>query len=121
MSGPVSQHARWNGSDFSVTARLLPHRAFFAASIDVHVDRETKLRTGGVFKLLGEHKEEVLISGSRRAMVLSWGRAAPRSFPVKLTVDEEVVLEGNVQISNWYVAYWPWALIASLLVWQQLR
>ena len=117
----TSQRTTWNGSTVEVTARLLPRKAFLAASIDVHINRETKLRTGGVFKIVGEYQEQVELSGSHHKLALAWGKAAPRSFPVKLTIDDRVVLEESVRISNWYAAYWPWALVVSLLLWLQLR
>ena len=124
------QHARethdrvlgnWNGTPVEVTARLLPLKAFFAASIDVQVAGQTRLRTGGVFKLTGQHEEEFVASGHKHKVSVAWGKAAPRSFPVTLRIDDVLIAEQPVPISNWYFAYWPWLLLAALLGWQWLR
>ena len=117
---PDRVRVNWNGSPVEITARLLPRKAFFAASIDVHVAGETRLRTGGVFKLTGEHEEEFNSAGHKHNMTLSWGKAAPRSFPVTLKINGSVIAEQSVPISNWYFAYWPWLLLALLLGWHLL-
>jgi hypothetical protein len=112
----MSASARWNGRVVSVVSTLIPRFLWQTASIDVFVDEECILRTGGQLKLTGSHASEFTHSGQKHKALLTWGRASVRSFPITLAIDGEPVLESRVHTSNWVVSLWPWVLIVGLVL-----
>jgi hypothetical protein len=46
--------ASWNGSRVGIAARLVPRFAWQTASIELAIGDQVVLRTGGVFKVVGE-------------------------------------------------------------------
>lgn len=105
----------WNGSEVVVTSTLLARRLWQAASIDVFVDGQCQLKTGGVFKLVGEHSAEFDHKGNPHKLVVSWGQAKLRSFPIKLEVDGVTLHEGHVVTSNWPLSLWPWLAMGGVI------
>jgi hypothetical protein len=110
----MSASVRWNGKAVSVISTLIPRFLWQTASIDVFVDGECILRTGGQFRLTGSHASEFTHSGHKHRAFLSWGYASVRSFPITLAIDDKPVLESRVYTSNWLVGLWPWALVVGL-------
>jgi hypothetical protein len=106
----MAEPIQWGGSWISVTARMVGRYVWTTTSIDVAIDGKTVLRTGGVPKITGSHTEQIDYGTARHQMTLSWGRSMGRSFPFKITIDDNLIQEGRVPISNWWCAYWPFSL-----------
>jgi hypothetical protein len=70
---------RWRGSEVEVKARLVPRYFWTTASIDVYLDAQCILRTGGVMKLTGSSRAEFDQDGSRHSVELSWETAGSAS------------------------------------------
>jgi hypothetical protein len=96
---------------------MVSRYAYTTTSIDVAIDGRTVLRTGGVPKLTGSHTEQIEYGTARHQVTLSWGRSMSLTFPFKLTIDDNLIQEGRVPISNWWCAYWPLALTAVTAAW----
>jgi len=107
---------QWNGSRLAVTAKLVPRYLWQTASIDVFLDEQCILRTGGQFKFVGSHASEFEYRGTTHSAVLKGGFASLRSFPFRLTLDGQAVLESRVHMSNWPIALWPWVVLASIFI-----
>ena len=95
----------WRGSAIRVSARLIPRFLWQTASIDVFVDGQCVLRTGGQLKLVGTASSPFEHLGSSHVAKLEWGFAGIRSFPYKLTIDQTEVTKSRVRIQNWYVSF----------------
>jgi hypothetical protein len=113
------QVAQWHGLPVAIAARLVPRFAWQTASIDVEVGDHPPIRTGGVFKSTGVHKESVSAASDAPVVLVSWGKASLTSFPVKVAVNDEFVFEGRVRIQNWWWGYWPWGLILLVVLWRR--
>ncbi len=111
----------WNGRTIEATAYLVPRFAWFTASIDVRIDQQLLLQTGGVFKFRGDVPTTVEIQGVTHSLTISWGKAKPRSFPIILSIDGQEVISGDVPISNWWLTYWPWLLVVIACIWLNVR
>ena len=115
---PTDTQGQWQGKPVLVTSKLVPRILWQTASIDVSIDGERILRTGGKFKYKGAHADRFRRSGAQHEAVLAWGISGLRSFPVQLSIDGEPVLESRVHISNWPLSLWPLAIpLALLLYW----
>lgn len=97
----------WNSASVEVTSRIISRYGWTTASIDVAVDGDTVLRTGGVLKIRGSHTAMFDYDGKSHKAVLSWGRGSLRFFPFRLEVDDILVAESRVFIENWWSAWWP--------------
>jgi hypothetical protein len=97
---PSRSKTRWNGRTVEVTARLIPRYFWSTASIDVFLDGECILRTGGRMKMIGSSEAEFHHDGALHVMKLTWGRAHGLSFPYQLWIDGAKVLVSNVPIAN---------------------
>jgi len=107
---------QWNGSRLGVKAKLVPRYLWQTASIDVFLDEQCILRTGGKFKFVGSHASEFEHRGTTHNAVLTWGFAGLRSFPFRLTLDGQAILESRVYMSNWPIALWPLVVFAGILL-----
>ncbi len=58
-------------------------------------------------KSVGVSTAQFYDSGSTHDIVLEWGRAAIRSFPITITIDGQVVADSVVSVDNWPLALWP--------------
>jgi hypothetical protein len=104
----------WRGSAIRVNAHLIPRFLWQTASIDVFVDEQCVLRTGGKLKLVRTVSSPFEHLGSSHVAKLKWGFAGIRSFPYKLMIDQTEVTESRVHIQNWYISFV--AAVAVLLV-----
>jgi|SRR5579862_2478337 len=107
----MSAIIQWQGSTVDVRTRLIPRFLWITASIDVFLDGQCILRTGGQLKFIGSHSTTFTHSGSTHTADLSWGRPSLRYFPYKLRIDGAPVFEARVYIRNW-----PIELVIGLLV-----
>jgi len=101
----------WNGSQVEVQAHLVPRFLWSTASIDVFLDGQCILRTGGQLKAVGSHSATFRHSDSEHRAELSWGVGFFRSFPYQLRIDGAPVSDARVYVRNW-----PLGLITSLLL-----
>jgi hypothetical protein len=76
------------------------------------VGDQVVLRTGGVLTATGVHTQAFVLDGETHSATVSWGKGLIRSFPYHLKIDDETVLESQVFIENWWLALWPWCLLA---------
>jgi hypothetical protein len=97
----MSEIIQWHGSPIDVQARLVPRFLWSTASIDVFVDQQCILRTGGQLKATGSHSTTFTHSGSTYTAELSWGCGLLFSFPYKLRIDGTPISEARVRVQNW--------------------
>jgi hypothetical protein len=112
MTTQSERSTTWQGSDVRVRARLVPRFLWTTASIEVFLDQECILRTGGQMKFTGAHSAEFVHSGAKHTAELSWGSSGfSFSFPYQLRIDGAAIQASRVRIRNW-----PIGLLAALLV-----
>jgi len=107
----------WQGSIVAVQARLVPRFLWTTASIEVSLERQCILRTGGQFKFVGSQSATFTHAGSTHVAELSWD--ASRSFslfslPYRLRIDGVAVAAGPARIHNWPVGLAAAILLAAL-------
>jgi hypothetical protein len=100
----------WNGVAVLVTSRLVSRYFWMTASIDVWVDGNRVLRSGGVLRFTGNHSETFRFCDGTQQVKLTWGAGWLRSFPFKLQIDDVLVAESRVVIENWWLMFWPFFL-----------
>jgi hypothetical protein len=105
----------WHNKPITVTARSLPRFIWTTASIDVFLDGQCILRTGGQAKLTGGHSASFTEGGSPHQVELTWELSRGFGFPYKVLIDGAVVEEGNVQIENRFMIIIPALLIVIIL------
>ncbi|HEY2253415.1 MAG TPA: hypothetical protein VGH74_20215 [Planctomycetaceae bacterium] len=88
---PPARVGEWRGRAIEVTARLIPRCLWTTASIDVFVDAECVLRTGGQMAATGSSTAQFYDSGMTHDIELQWGVGGLRSFPVKIVIDGQIV------------------------------
>ena len=108
--------ARWRGSDVSVRAWFVPRFFWFTVSIDVFLNGERILRTGGQFKIVGSATSSFNFDGTQHEARLSWGRGDGYEFPIDLNIDGERIDVTHVRIENWWMA-WIRNIIGGVLIW----
>jgi hypothetical protein len=107
----MSEIVQWHGSAITVQARLIPRYLWTTASIDVFLDGQCILRTGGQMKFIGSQSATFTHAAASHTATLSWDTGILRYFPYKLRIDEVAISEANVPIENW-----PAALIVSISI-----
>jgi hypothetical protein len=112
---PSRSKTRWNGRTVEVTARLIPRYFWSTASINVFLDGECILRTGGQMKMIGSSEAEFHHDGALHAVKLSWGQAHRLSFPYQLWIDGAKVLVSDVPVANPLLFVMPGLLLTSPL------
>ena len=121
LNSPISvEEADWNGLPVAVSARLVPRFAWQTASIDLVIGEQVVMRTGGVFKFVGQVVGSFEARGSSHQATLEWGRGTLRSFPYRLAVDGVPLRRGRVNVDNWWVGLWPWLLVGIVVLWDAL-
>jgi hypothetical protein len=114
----MSRAAPWSGAVFEISARSVPRYLWQTVSIDVSLAGQKVLKTGGVFKFVGDRVARYSFEGSEHVASLSWGRASLRFFPVKLAVNGVTIFDDRVPITGWWKGLWPWALILAFIGWR---
>jgi hypothetical protein len=108
----MSEIIEWQGNKVNVQARLVPRYLWNTASIDVFLDGQCILQTGGQLKLNGSHSATFTHSGSPHTAELSWSSSGLSfSFPYQLRIDGVPVAASRVNVQNW-----PIGLIVTFLV-----
>ena len=101
----MSEVVKWQGSAVEVQARLVPRYLWNTASIDVFLDGQPILRTGGRFKFTGSYTASFTHRGADHKAELSWGLCGLSfSIPYQLQINGAPVAASRVRIRNWPVA-----------------
>ena len=106
---------RWHGSEVEVKARIVPRYGWTTASIDVFLDGQCILQTGGQMKVTGSSSAEFDHEGSRHFVELSWGMMRGLEFPYVLRINDAKVALSEVRVENPGLSVIP-AFIVILLV-----
>jgi hypothetical protein len=112
----MSEIIKWQDSAVDVQARLVPRFLWSTASIDVFLDKQCILRTGGQLKATGLHSATFTHSGSTHTAELSWGYGLLFSFPYKLRIDGAPVSEARVRVQNWPLGLFIAFLVAAVVL-----
>lgn len=109
----MSEAIKWQGRRVEVQARLVPRYLWNTASIDVFLDGQPILRTGGRFKFTGSYSTSFTYGGASHTAELSWGFCGLSfSIPYQLRINNVPVAATRVQIRNWPVALVVIAMVA---------
>lgn len=117
MNSEPERPVVWNGRRIEVTAQGVPRYAFMTASINVFIDGEAILQTGGVPQPVGTQSASFHHDGHAHTLEASWGKVARRSFPVRLSIDGQPVFEAPVRVSNGWLSYWPSLALFVFFLW----
>jgi hypothetical protein len=114
---PLARIGEWRGRAIEVTAHLIPRYLWTTASIDVYIDSECVLRTGGKLAATGGVRSEFYDSGATHEIALNWGRPQLQSFPIEITIDGKLIVRSQANVDNWPLALWPAALVVAGIAW----
>jgi len=96
----------WHGHRIVVEAYKLARRAWITTSIDVLVDGNPVLKSGGKVQLTGTCSEIFRQQDGDHSVDLSWGNSFwGASFPVTLTIDGVEICSGRVRVRRWYLQW----------------
>jgi hypothetical protein len=113
----MSEIVKWQGGTVDVQARLVPRYLWNTASIDVFLDGQPILRTGGQLKLTGSQSATFIYAASAHTAELTWGSSGLSfSFPYQLRIDGALVVASRVHIRNWPVAVVVLAALLAVLL-----
>jgi len=101
------QAADWQGHAVTLASRLVGRFLWSTASIDIFVDGNCVLRTGGQLKVRSTCVGEFTMDGSPHKAELTWSKGSLFSYPVELRIDDVLVVQGRVSTKNWPLALWP--------------
>ena len=54
---------------------------------------------------------------STHEIALEWGRPVITGFPIRISIDGELVAQSRVTVDNWPLALWPVIPVAAAAVW----
>ena len=107
----------WNNRNITVNAWYIPKFLWTTASIDVFLDQECILRTGGQAKLTGGHSGAFTHEGAQHQVELTWGQSTGDfAFPYRVFIDAQPVDEGIVRVENRHMMFIPAILIVAVVV-----
>ncbi|HVU09064.1 MAG TPA: hypothetical protein VHG89_11020 [Verrucomicrobiae bacterium] len=114
---------KWQENPIDVQARLVPKFLWTTASIDVFLNGQCILRTGGQMKFAGSCSNAFNHSGVEHKVQLSWGFGGLRSFPYKLQIDGNLISNSRVRVRNWLfgLAIWFGIFIVTFAVLSWVR
>jgi len=93
----------WNGKRVTVRAMAIPRFFWMTSSIDVYLDNECILRTGGQLNLTGSVTATFNDSGSPHQAELHWGNSQWYRFPYQLRIDGVQVDASLVPVENKWI------------------
>ena len=108
----MNEAIKWQNTTVEVQARLIPRFLWTTASIDVFLDGQCILRTGGQMKCTGLYSTGFTHSGFKHTAALSWGYGFLFSFPYKLQIDGAPITEARVHVRNWPLGL-IWGVLAA--------
>ena len=112
----MSELITWQGSKVDVQARLIPRFLWSTASIDVFLDGDCILRTGGQMKATGSQVATFSHSGTEHEAELSWGVGFFWSFPYQLRIDGAPIAVARFHVQNWPLGLLRLVLLAAGLI-----
>lgn len=101
----------WGDKKVRVQAKLIPRYLWSTASIDVYLEDECILRTGGQLKFIGTCTAPFTCENSSHRVVLKYGLARIRFIPFQLEMDGTVIAASRAYIQNWMLGYVTWLVI----------
>jgi len=108
----------WHGHRVVVEAYKLARRAWITTSIDVLLDGNPVLRSGGKLQFTGTCSETFRQGDGDHKVDLSWGKSFwGSSYPFSARIDGVEVCSGRVRVAGWYVQ-WLLVVLATALVWR---
>lgn len=114
--------AYWMGKQVKVRARSVPRYLWTTSSIDVYLDNDCILRTGGQLKLTGGYSTTFTDDKGPHQVDLRWGLSRWWRFPYELRIDGVLVEQSLVQVENWYAPLTGSTIIGAILgLWIALR
>jgi hypothetical protein len=111
MSGAI----QWQGNAMDVQARLVPRFLWTTASIDVFLNGQSILKTGGQMKLTGSCSTAFFYSEANHKVELSWGVGGLFSFPYKLRIDDNLISDSRIRVRNWPLGLTIWIVITGMI------
>lgn len=112
----MNEVIKWQGNTVEVQARLVPRFLWNTASIDVFLEGQRILRTGGQLKFTGSRIATFSHSGSIHTAELNWGFSGfSFSLPYRLQIDGVPVAASRVRIQNWPLGVAIGIMLAMLL------
>ena len=98
----MSEVIKWHDKAVDVQSRLVPRYLWSTASIDVFLDGQLILSTGGQMKFTGAHSTTFTQGGTTHTAELCWGGSGfGFSFPCQLKIDGVLISTSRVHIRNW--------------------
>ena len=94
-------NTQWNNADIDIQASFMPNRLWLAATIDVLLNQEKILATGGKLRFKGKYEEQFKRDGVKHMVRLEWGQFWLHTVPCTLYIDDQQILQGKVNIRNW--------------------
>ena len=108
--------ATWRGHCVMVEAYRTARRAWITTSIDVLLDGNRILMTGGKFRFTGTCSELFRQADGEHKIELSWGSSFwGISFPFTVRIDSVEICSGRVRAARWYLE-WLLYVVAALAV-----
>jgi hypothetical protein len=107
---------RWRGSTVEVKARLVPRYFWTTASIDVYLDGQCILQTGGQQKVTGSSWADFDHGGSKHSVELSWEAVRGFEFPYVLRINDAKVALAGVPVENAWLLVIPVLILIALLL-----
>jgi hypothetical protein len=96
---------KWLGETIEVTARAIPKYLWLTTSIDVFVAGRCIHRTGGKMKRVGSSYGKFEYNGRPHKIEVQWSKARRFRFPVQVFIDEMLIDNTEVLVTNWPVTY----------------
>jgi hypothetical protein len=111
----MSETIQWQSNAIDVQARLVPRFLWTTASIDVLLNGQCILKTGGQMKLTGSYSTTFSHSEATHKAELSWGVGGLFSFPYKLRIDDNLISDSRVRVRNWPLGLIIWIGVAGVI------
>jgi len=113
----MSEIITWQDKPVEVQARMVPRYLWSTASIEVFLDGQLILSTGGQIKFTGSQSTRFNYSGASHTAELNWGGSGfGFSFPYRLVIDGVPVSAARVRVRNWPIGVIAAIAIAAVLV-----
>jgi hypothetical protein len=109
----MSNIVKWQDSTVDVRAWLVPRFLWSTASVEVFLDGQCILRTGGQMKFTGSYSTTFSHSGSTHTAELRWGMML-FSLPYQLRIDGVSIADSRVRVKNWLLGMIAWALVGAI-------
>jgi hypothetical protein len=106
----------WQNKLVRVEARPVLRFMWTTVSIDVYLDDQCILRTGGKYERNGTYSTSFSFGGSEHRAEVTWGRYRQRHFPYQLRIDGELIDDSQVRVKNFALGYIPVLIFTALIL-----